>query len=391
MSILLSAARKLLSILPIVSSGLFLSVSCDRKELPAEEEYNVSIQLAGSGSKALDPGEVSSIVIYAFADVDDASGSGNLVGYLYQKIETGQDRFAMTLTDGGAIDFYVILNPDSENYEIIGPDSEPVYFSSEVPNLTPGEIRSWKIRLSENSPVSGPQMLPMSNLDGSGSSFDNRRFWINSVPDRWQTVNISVTRAVSKVEVWFRSNDELTDNETQSYSAITRYSLSDPVGSSELFGTSSSYGDSPRTEINQDEYDFENCGPFRPYAEGSISPEEFYSEEYFKKIGEYYIFHNLTGGNNAGELSEGTDSGKCTTLTVQYRSYTRVNNGWFWDDWTEWRPDEEEHSKEIYLPASGRNTNIRVWCALNDRTDRSFTYTVVDWDDTVTINIPDFD
>lgn len=368
--------------------SLCLLTGCNREDLPETGKYNVSVQL---DTRAIDPSEVNSIVIFAFADVNDATGDGRLVGYLYQKIQNGQNRFALNLTEGGAIDFYVILNPDSQNYKIFNPSSgSNIVISSNIPDYKPKDIRSWQIKLENKN---NPWLLPMSNLDGNESSYDNRRFWISSVPDRWQTVNISVTRAVSKVEVWFRSNDELTDNKTQSYSAITGYSLSDPVGSSELFGTSSSYGDSPRTEISQDERYYNNCGgPFRPYAEGSISPEEFYSEEYFTKIGEYYIFHNLTGGNNAGELSEGTDSGKCTTLTVKYRSYTRVNNGgWFWDEWTDWRPDEEEHSKEIYLPASGRNTNIRVWCALNDRTDRSFTYTVVDWDETVTINIPDFD
>lgn len=365
---------------------LCLLTGCNREDLPETGKYNVSVQL---DTKSIDPSEVGSIVIYAFADVNDATGDGRLVGYLYQKVQNGQNRFALNLTEGGAIDFYVILNPDSENYKIVDPSSgNDIVISSNVPDYKPKDIRSWQIFLENKN---NPWLLPMSNLDGNESSYDNRRFWIASSPGGWQTVNINITRAVSKVEIWFRSNDDLDDRDTRLYSAIESFTLTDPISSSELFGTGIEYSKDHRTETSSDKRYYENCGGrFPSYSEGSISPEDFYSDAYFEKIGEYYIFPNIVGGNQAGEIGGGGNSENLTILNIQYSSYININNGWLWDDWTGWRLSSSQ-SKIVYLPASDRNTNIRVWCALNDDTDRSFTYTVVDWDETVTANIPDFD
>lgn len=363
--------------------SLCLLTGCNREDLPETGKYNVSVQL---DTRAIDPSEVNSIVIFAFADVNDATGDGRLVGYLYQKIQNGQNRFALNLTEGGAIDFYVILNPDSQNYKIFNPSSgSNIVISSNIPDYKPKDIRSWQIKLENKN---NPWLLPMSNLDGNESSYDNRRFWIASSPGGWQTVNIIITRAVSKVEIWFRSNDDLDDRNTRLYSAIENYTLTDPISSSDLFGTGIEYSKDPRTETSSDKRYYENCGGgFPSYSEGSISPEDFYSDVYFEKIGEFYIFPNIAGGNQAGEIGEGVDSEDLTTLNIQYSSYININT---FGNWTGWQLSSSQ-SKIVYLPASGRNTNIRVWCALNDDTDRSFTYTVVEWDETVTANIPDFD
>ena len=68
-------------------------------------------------------------------------------------------------------------------------------------------------------------------------------------------------------------------------------------------------------------------------------------------------------------------------------SLPAVTEHYYSSGWTE----TTQRLKDIYLPISPRNTILKVWCALHDDTDRSFTYTVVDWDGPVTVNVPDFD
>ena len=57
--------------------SLCLLTGCNREDLPETGKYNVSVQL---DTKTIDPSEVGSIVIYAFADTD-GSGNEKLVGY----------------------------------------------------------------------------------------------------------------------------------------------------------------------------------------------------------------------------------------------------------------------------------------------------------------------
>ena len=64
---------------------------------------------------------------------------------------------------------------------------------------------------------------------------------------------------------------------------------------------------------------------------------------------------------------------------------------WKWIEDVQIADDFTDKDKFIYIPPCERNSVIRVWCNLNDNTDRSFTYTVVDWDETVEVNVPDFE
>ncbi len=75
-------------------------------------------------TRSLNIDEVGSAVIYAFAQA--ASGSGYLVGYVYEDNVGKSGIFPMTLTEGGAIDFYVILNPDSNCFDLVDGDGQPV-------------------------------------------------------------------------------------------------------------------------------------------------------------------------------------------------------------------------------------------------------------------------
>ena len=317
-----------------------LPYSCTREAQPSSGRYNVSVML---DTRSINTGEVGSIAIYAFSDVNDTEGSGNLVGYLYESAPDASGVFPMTLTDCGAVDFYVILNPDSNCFDFTYADGTAV----SIGDTPPSGIRG------------------------------NRRFEIEDKPGL-QEVPISVTRAVSKVEVWFRSEDVRNwSNQNSAYWTITHLGSSDPVASSGLFVESTEHvaqGDKFKTS-DPHPYYYGNCD-FPEDADES----SFYQEDNFTNIFEYYTLPNTVGGNTAGETPDGSPDGRdCTTLDVSYN----------------WKPQgndigEKGKTKTVYLPAYPRNSCIRVWCALPGEEDRTFTYTVIDWDETVTVNIPDF-
>lgn len=369
---------------------LCLLTGCSHEELPETGKYNTMIVLRGDGTKALDPDEAKSIVIYAFS-----YGTDNLVGYLYENNINGRDIFPMNLTAGGQIDFYVILNPKCNGFEIIDNNGQAVAFDSHE-GITPDIIKNWKLRRTNRTP---DEAVPMSNLEDQVDGYhnptgkSNRTFEVVANRNSWQEIPIQVTRAVSKVEVWFWANDNW-DNPPYNYSSIDSQVLTDPVGESMVFDgnitddsltgkTEESNNNSYHTNGTQGNLNGER---FKKYEEGTL----FYNEDYFKLIWEQYILPNtLYGGDNMGQISEsGTN---CTTLKIDYTyhyQYDTSSTGWRPD--YEWR-EEPQENKTIYLPASSRNTIIKVWCALRDDTDRSFTYQVVDWDESVTVDIPDFD
>lgn len=382
-----SILQNAMALLLTVSAALCLCLltGCSHEELPETGKYNTMIVLRGDGTKALDPEEAQSIVIYAFS-----SETNDLVGYLYEADINGRDIFPMNLTAGGKIDFYVILNPVCDGFEIID-GNNTVKFDSHK-GITPGIIKSWKLRRTADSPG---EAVPMSNLEDQVDGYhkptgeSNRTFEVVANRNSWQEIPIQVTRAVSKVEVWFWANDELPDyNNFQNgnhYSSIDKMTLKDPVVRAELMegqnsGKAEDYIEENKAIIikNPNRYDGSN-DRFKPYDSGI-----FYSDRYFRKIWEQYILPNtFFGGSNVGEIG-GADADylKCTSLNVEYTEHY-----WNWNRWTE----SPQIPKDIYLPISPRNTIIKVWCALNDDTDRSFTYTVVDWDEPVTVNVPDFD
>ena len=340
---------------------LCLLTGCNHEELPETGKYNTMIVLRGDGTKALEPDEAQSIVIYAFSSDND------LVGYLYEDNINGRDIFPMNLTAGGEIDFYVILNPVCKGFEIINGDNQVEFDSHE--GLTPDIIKSWKLRRTADSPG---KAVPMSNLE------DNRTFEVVANRNSWQEIPIQVTRAVSKVEVWFWANDNLPENnngfnQNHQYTAINKMVLTDPVNITEVFlpqgGNAGDYIDAanPKIATNGTSYNGLTGGRFKPYTSGS-----FYSDEYFRLIWEQYILPNTFDENISG-----------TTLDISYAHYSWNSRRRDWyTDYTK--------NKEITLPSSPRNTKIIVWCQLNDNIDRSFTYTVVDWDEE-TIDIPAFD
>lgn len=394
-------ATALLSVVPAVA-GLCLLTSCNREELPAEGKYNVTVALSTDGTKALNLDEnesVSSIVIYAFADVDDAVGSGTLVGYYYSNaVGDGQDTFPMRLTgngESGMVDFFVILNPDSEDFKIYNSATNAeVNFGSSAPaTLQPSEILSWKLKRSSsngNFSVSTPVRIPMSSLPETKenpTTNNNRRFQITASDGRWQTIPVEVTRAVSKVEVRFWSKDNLPagshPTSSDNYSSIDGMVLTDPIYCTEVFNphgsNSADYFDDPTDRYTWFATDnTEHNGLNDPFPEHAVLDD-------FRLIGEQYILPNtFFGGNSEGEVpkDEGANAQNTTTLDI---SYTYHYGGWY--SWT----DDGKKVKSIALPACQRNTKIIVWCQLNDDTDRTFTYQVVDWDEEMTIDIPDFD
>lgn len=363
---------------------LCLLTGCSHEELPETGKYNTMIVLRGDGTKALAPDEAQSIVIYAFSSDND------LVGYLYEDYINGRDIFPMNLTAGGEIDFYVILNPVCSGFEIIDENNEAVTFGSHE-DITPDIIKNWKLRRTTDGTPG--KAVPMSNLedqvDGNHNHTgkSNRRFEVVANRNSWQEIPIQVTRAVSKVEVWFWANDDLPEygnyQSGNHYSSIETMTLKDPVVRAELMEGQNSGNAEDYIEENE-ATTIQNTGRyngfndrFKPYDSGI-----FYSDIYFRKIWEQYILPNtFFGGSNVGEIGANADNLKCTSLNVEYTYYQ------YWSGWKE----TTQTPKDIYLPISPRNTIIKVWCALNDDTDRSFTYTVVDWDGPVTVNVPDFD
>ncbi|HIQ85589.1 MAG TPA: hypothetical protein IAC86_07340 [Candidatus Cryptobacteroides excrementigallinarum] len=368
---------------------LCLLTGCSHEELPETGKYNTMIVLRGDGTKALAPDEAQSIVIYAFShDTND------LVGYLYEATINGRDIFPMNLTAGGQIDFYVILNPVCNGFEIIDNNNQLVNFDPHE-GITPDIIQNWKLRRTRLEP---DEAVPMSNLEEQVDGYhnptgeSNRTFEVVADRNSWQEIPIQVTRAVSKVEVWFWANDNWT-NPPWNYSSIDSQVLTDPVSESMVFDRNSTdYSSTRREAKNEKPYHTNgtqgnlNDEKFKEYEAGTL----FYNENYFKLIWEQYILPNtLYGGDNMGQTSEsGTD---CTTLKIDYTYHYQYNTSGTgrWPDY-EWG-EEPQENKTIYLPASSRNTIIKVWCALRDDTDRSFTYQVVDWDESVTVDIPDFD
>lgn len=355
---------------------LCLLTGCSHEELPETGKYNTMIVLRGDGTKALDPDEAKSIVIYAFS-----SGTDNLVGYLYENNINGREIFPMNLTAGGKIDFYVILNPVCNGFEIID-GNNPVEFDSHE-GITPNTIQNWKLRRTRLEP---DEAVPMSNLE------DNRTFEVVANRNSWQEIPIQVTRAVSKVEVWFWANDNLPEgsnfNYSHYYTAINEMVLKDPVSSTEIFRPQGTDANDYILDGNvfnaTDRDDHDGLGErFKPYTTG-----EFYSDNYFRLILEKYILPNtFFGGEWNGEPA--TPDGDYTTLSVRYTHYAYYH----YEGWPNYQYlwDETQKDKVISLPESPRNTKIIVWCQLNDNTDRSFTYEVVDWDETVTVDIPAFD
>lgn len=419
-------------------ASFLLAVSCQRKEILMPEYNAVVTILDGSSTRAIpedsDP-QINDIAIFAFSGQE-------LVGYIYESglAASGKTIFPMTLTKGGAIDFYVVANSEPGFFKVVngrGTDVNWSSFSTVNPpaGVTPDDLEACKVKLGKRNKAAGPWYVPMTNLPGAGGG--NRTFDV----DGMTRIPIELTRAVSKVEVWFRTLGDTKPEEqttetgwigngnpssdsyrptTSSFSlyySIDDLSLKIPVESvgiyEEVVDHTADNAD-PWQENAQGPFDYvhNNNGQIFPPYEKDPLPSNFYSDKYFVHIWTCYIFPNTFGGNMAGESPDEED--KSTLLSVDYSQWQhdgvyresereiidmRWNRGYeyrFKFNW-EWErtdnPIQQESTKtekQIYLPPIERNTSVRVWCPLGDDTDRSFTYTVVDWDETVTVNVPDF-
>lgn len=403
-----------------------LLASCQRKEI-LMPEYNAVVTILDGSSTRTIPGDrqINDIAIFAFSEQE-------LVGYIYESglAASGKTIFPMTLTKGGAIDFYVIANSEPGFFKVVYDSGVEVNWSSfstvnPPADVAPDDLEACKVTLGDRN-AAGPWYAPMTNLPGAGGG--NRTFDV----DGMTRIPIELTRAVSKVEVWFRTlGDVIRDDpengdvkmttsknpptiQLSSYYCIDGIKFSMPVKSAGIYSEVPSSSDQDYDSNNPEEknihesFNYETAGKpngFQLYDPDDI-PDNFYSENYFYKIWTYYIFPNMFGGNGAGVVPDGDqeDLQFSTKLTVAYShkqkdgEYKYLREEWWgWDKLYYWsweiKPPkyiEEVKEKDIYLPACERNQAIRVWCALNDEIDRSFTYTVVDWDETVTVNVPDF-
>ena len=399
---------------------LCLAVSCRRAPAPLPDDFGVTVLIdnpsSSDGTKAIADNEINSIAIFAFS-----VGSGELAGYVYESGLTGKTTFPMTLKASGAIDFYAIANPDPGYFRIVDADDQPIDLkgtsAANPPKFDATGIQNWRVEIGQGENAQGDWYAPMSSLSGAGGT--NRRYTIDP-DDNWTVIPLELTRAISKIEVWFRSNDNYTeppsglsskpdesDIKRRFFYSIDGMKLTMPVTFSDLYGISQSsasdnYEVDVKYEGQNEKYGYSYITirdgiPFESMQEG------VYSEKYFEHIWSYYIFPNMFGGNTAGEnVGSEEDVKNYTTLKINYSRWEEdgyyVEDGWFrkeynWNVISVPENDEspEQSEKTIYLPACERNTVVKVWSNLNDNTDRSFTYTVVDWDETVEVNVPDFE
>lgn len=397
-------------------ASFLLAVSCQRKEILMPEYNAVVTILDGSSTRTIpgDSAQINDIAIFAFSGQE-------LVGYIYESglAASGKTIFPMTLTKGGAIDFYVIANSEPGFFKVVKQNGDEVNWSSSstvnppADVMTPDDLEACKVKLGDRNAAG--IWVPMTNLPGS--SGENMTFDV----DGMTRIPIELTRAVSKVEVWFRTlGDTVPEDQTTTssrppsslpsvYYAINNLSLKIPVESVGIYEdvvdhTADNSNIWQENERGPFDYIKNNNGQiFRPYEKDPL-PSNFYSDEYFVHIWTCYIFPNTFGGNMAGEFPD--DEERATLLSVDYSKWqqegrykTEGNEGYPWNPIYNWKwertgvPIQQESTqkeKQIYLPPIERNTSVRVWCPLGDDTDRSFTYTVVDWDETVTVNVPDF-
>lgn len=388
-------------------AGLLL-LSCRHDEASRADSGTstavVHINTASPETKGINDSDINDIAIFVF------NGDGTLVGYLYETGLTGRDErtFPMNLTESGALDFYVIANSEPGFYHLVDKAGAELHLSGDLEslpdNITPERLWNSRVELDSSLNAKGDWYVPMNNLPGSG--LINFRFTVRS--QSTTVIPIDLTRAVSKIEVWFRSNDQipeehLNDNPgsaTLSYYSIDNLEIKMPVVSTSTYTEDQTYTSNPASVSEQGPFNYqtENGGEaFEVYDPNNI-PNNFYSGDYFKKIWEFYIFPNMYGGNTAGDETPGSSIENYTVLDIDYYlseqsgryEWDSWSNRWTWTEYGKLNRDELVY-KTVYLPACERNSNIRVWCALNDDTDRSFTYTVSDWDETVTVNVPDFE
>lgn len=362
---------------------------CQRKELQVQEYMAVVSIIDGSSTKSIPEDsapQINDIAIFAFS-------RGVLVGYIYESDLAGSGKtiFPMTLTKGGIIDFYVVANSEPGFFKVVDQNGTEVSWSSSSTanppaGVTPEYLEKYTVKFSENTPSESDIYAPMSNLPVSSSG--NRRFNVDG--EGLTSISIDLTRAVSKVKIWFRAKNSLNQyNPSQPgidryYYRIDKISLTMPVADSPLFvETYGNISGDPKTEsdIFLDKNFQEN---FPEYSEGAGG--FYYDEPYFIKIAEYYVLPNSIGGDQVGDLFNNGDGSESTKLDVQWSYIEAFSSGWIWD-WN--NPDSK--NKTIFLPSAPRNYVINVWCDFTDDVDRSFTYTVVDWDETITVDVPDFE
>lgn len=368
---------------------LCLAVSCRRAPAPLPDDFGVTVLIdnpsSSDGTKAIADNEIHSIAIFAF------SGS-ELVGYVYESELTGKTTFPMTLKASGAIDFYAIANPDPGYFRIVGADGNLVDLSgtsaANLPEDATG-ISNWSVEIDQGENAQGDDWYaPMSNLSGADGT---NRHYIIDPDDNWTVIPLELTRAVSKIEVWFRANNEVElDYEYNKYYFRLRdLRLESGVKNSFIFFEEQEYAVGAysfnREFAREDPLFIQN---FPDFSEG----DSYYGDPYFEKIVEYYVMPNSIGGDQYGIFNGNeSDKAKCTVLEINTIRTERRYDYWevkyFWED-----NNSETKQTTIYLPPINGNQIVRIWCDLsNENVDRSFTYTVVDWDETVEVNVPDFE
>ncbi len=371
---------------------LCLTVSCRRAPAPLPDDFGVTVLIdnpsSSDGTKAIADNEINSIAIFAF------SGS-ELVGYVYEFGLTGKTTFPMTLKASGAIDFYAIANPDPGYFCIVNAGGQPIDLkgtsAANPPEYDADDISNWRVEINDDASSrpgeAAPWYAPMTNLPGAGGI--NRRYTINP-DDNWTIIPLELTRAVSKIEVWFRAKNEVELDYWQEYKKyyfrLRDLRLESGVKNSFIFFEGQEYAVGAysfnREFAREDPLFIQN---FPDFSEG----DSYYGDPYFEKIVEYYVMPNSIGGDQYGIFNGNeSDKTKCTVLEINtIRTDRKLRGRYVWED-----NDEETKHTTIYLPSINGNQIVKIWCDLsNENVDRSFTYTVVDWDETVEVNVPDFE
>ena len=365
--------------------GLMLG-SCQRdKNLQENEECTavVHIETGSPETKAVNDSEINSIAIFAFAG--DA-----LIGYVYETglTDSGKNNFPITLTQAGAIDFFVIANPDPGFYCIVDGNNDGMDLSgtgtiNPPEGITPAYLQLCRVKINNSQTDDG--YIPMTNMPLRAGSSENRRFNITPGQTGSQYINILVTRTVSKVKMLFIRNDDYPDNQYR----IKKITLKEKIQLAHLLDgnpVASNYQEQPVESIiylNNDGATINR--EFHINDDGSVPAALYINEELYQSFGEYYLFPNIFGGNNNTGLpvsnQNDPDFYNATIISVTYEK--RTDSGYY--------PQYETVNNDIYIRAFSRNTCITMWCVMGaDGIDRTFTYTVADWDETVNIEVPGF-
>lgn len=325
---------------------------------------------------------VNSIRIYAF------NSSGENVGYYYKDGLTSESSpyaCVMELTEGGDLDFYVLVNDDYALVESGGDETT----ASDKLDKDSGTTDITDLSLTGLSVDDGEAYVPMANIQ-NGSTVDDNNFtyYIEDIKGAAidKIIYIDVTRAMAKLSMFFAKTSG-TDEVT-----IDRAVIYNGPETSPLYPTASDDGDEAAYTVTADNFGSTSGSTYFLGSADGTDPIKVtkinniasgtagrLSTSNLQLItssaapyGEAYLLPNPYGSSNADNfVSIGTDD----TVTgsnpthAYYVDLTYTING-------------TQKTKTIYLPVVTANDWIKIKGIFDYNTvDVEFAVTILSWDE----------